>query len=270
MNRFWVTLILLLLSFHVTVTAQPRERKMYVFCVGVGDYADPRIHDLTKPTRDADSIAAFFRKGDNEVMVLKDQEATGMNIRKCMRSFFSKVKKNDVMVFFFSGHGIKSGFCAQDYFQAEGGALFYDDMKEIFHSIEAHGKIILADACFSGKLRSKQDTASSKPLETSKNNQQIMLFLSSRGEEVSYESPSMQNGYFTTYLIEALRGAADVNNNGNVTAWELSNYVSKKLRLALGDQQHSVMWGKFNKGWIISKVNRKQEVTKDEPTTTTE
>lgn len=258
MKRIIFFLVLLLSLTHAICTAQPRERKMYVFCVGVGDYADPRIHDLTKPPHDADTIAAFFRKGDNEVMVLKDSEATGKNIRKCMKTFFSQVKKNDVIVFFFSGHGIKSGFCAQDYFQAEGGALYYDDIKEIFHNVEAHGKIILADACYSGKLRSKQDTVN-KPTLTTGNNQQIMLFLSSRGEEVSYESPSMQNGYFTTYLVEALRGAADANNNGNITAMELSNYVSTKLRRALGNQQHSVMWGKFNKGWIISKLPKKAD-----------
>lgn len=253
MKKLYLMLILLALAF--VANAQPRERKMFVFCVGVGDYADPRIHDLTKPPHDADTIASLFKKQGNEVMVLKDEMATGKNIRRRMKEFYSRVKKNDVVVFFFSGHGIKSGFCAQDYFQSEGGALWYDDIKEIFHGIEAHGKIIMADACYSGKLRSKRDTTT-VPMQLGDSKQQVMLFLSSRGEEVSYESPSMQNGYFTTYLVEALRGAADANGNGKVTAIELSNYVSAKLRQALGNQQHSVMWGRFNKGWILSRVEK--------------
>lgn len=259
----FVTYIIILLSIVSFVSAQPRERKMYVMCVGVGDYADPRIHDLTKPTCDADTVASMFAKGDNEVMVLKDSMATGDNVRRQMEAFFSQATQNDVIMFFFSGHGIKSGFCAHDYFQSYTGALWYDDIKKIFNGIKAHGKIIMADACFSGKLRSKKDTVTAQSLRLA-GKQQVMLFLSSRGEEVSYESPSMTNGYFTTYLVEGLRGAADVNNNGKVTAIELSNYVASKLKVALGNQQHSVMWGNFSKGWILAKVPQQAVEEKEE------
>ncbi len=259
----FVTYIIILLSIVSFVSAQPRERKMYVMCVGVGDYADPRIHDLTKPTCDADTVASMFAKGDNEVMVLKDSMATGDNVRRQMKAFFSQATQNDVIMFFFSGHGIKSGFCAHDYFQSYTGALWYDDIKKIFNGIKAHGKIIMADACFSGKLRSKKDTVTAQSLRLA-GKQQVMLFLSSRGEEVSYESPSMTNGYFTTYLVEGLRGAADVNNNGKVTAIELSNYVASKLKVALGNQQHSVMWGNFSKGWILAKVPQQAVEEKEE------
>lgn len=258
----FVTYIIILLSIVSFISAQPRERKMYVMCVGVGDYADPRIHDLTKPTCDADTVASMFAKGDNEVMVLKDSMATGDNVRQQMKAFFSKATQNDVIMFFFSGHGIKSGFCAHDYFQSYTGALWYDDIKKIFNGIKVHGKIIMADACFSGKLRSKRDTITAQPLRLA-GKQQVMLFLSSRGEEVSYESPSMTNGYFTTYLVEGLRGAADVNGNGKVTAIELSNYVASKLKMALGNHQHSVMWGNFSKGWILSKVTRQTDNAKE-------
>lgn len=259
----FVTYIIILLSIVSFVSAQPRERKMYVMCVGVGDYADPRIHDLTKPTCDADTVASMFAKGDNEVMVLKDSMATGDNVRRQMKAFFSQATQNDVIMFFFSGHGIKSGFCAHDYFQSYTGALWYDDIKKIFNGIKAHGKIIMADACFSGKLRSKKDTVTAQSLRLA-GKQQVMLFLSSRGEEVSYESPSMTNGYFTTYLVEGLRGADDVNNNGKVTAIELSNYVASKLKVALGNQQHSVMWGNFSKGWILAKVPQQAVEEKEE------
>lgn len=249
-HHYLATLLLLILA--ITVSAQPRTRKMYVMCVGVGNYADPRIRDLSKPTADADTVAALFRNPDCEILVLKDSMATGNNIRKEMKRFFSKAGKNDNVLFFFSGHGMGSGFCAHDYYQEYEGALWYDDVREAFKNCKAHGKIIMADACYSGKIRERKDsTANILPLQ---NNRQIMLFLSSRGAEASYESPSMSNGYFTTYLAEALRGAADVNGNGKITAMELFNYVSVKLKKALGDMQHSVMWGNFRKEWIISRV----------------
>lgn len=248
-SSLFITLLLLL---AISAFAQPRTRKTYVLCVGVGDYADPRIQDLTKPTCDADTVATLFGINNAETVVLKDSMATGDNIRREMRRLFSKATINDNVLFFFSGHGISSGFCAHDYFQSTRGAVFYDDIKDIFRQCKAHGRIIMADACYSGKIRTKKDsTEVIAPLER---NRQVMLFLSSRGSEVSYESPSMKNGYFTTYLAEALRGAADSNHNGKITAIELYNYVSAKLRVALGNRQHSVMWGNFNRGWILSRV----------------
>lgn len=249
--------IFLLLAFSLAAPAQHRTRKMYVMCVGVGDYADPRIQDLTKPTADADTVAALFSGNNCETLVLKDSMATGENIRREMRRLFSKATVNDNVLFFFSGHGVSSGFCAHDYFRGTGGAVYYDDIKEIFRLCKAHGRIIMADACYSGKIRTKKDSAQAVASPLARN-QQVMLFLSSRGAEVSYESPSMRNGYFTTYLAEALRGAADTNGNGKITAIELYNYVSEKLKWALGDRQHSVMWGNFNRGWILSRVITKQ------------
>lgn len=253
MRRYHLAAFLLFL-FTITLPAQQRSRKMYVMCVGVGDYADPRIQDLTKPAGDADTVAALFRSPTCEILVLKDSMATGERIRREMGRFFRKAGKNDNVLFFFSGHGVRSGFCAHDYYQGYEGTLWYEDIKETFKNCKAHGKIIMADACYSGKIREGKDTtANILPLE---NNRQVMLFLSSRGAEVSYESPSMKNGYFTTYLVEALRGAADANGNGKITAMELFNYVSNKLKRALGDRQHSVMWGNFRKEWIISRVIR--------------
>ena len=81
---------------------------------------------------------------------------------------------------------------------------------------------------------------------------QIMLFLSSRGSESSWETSSMKNGFFTTYLLEAFSGKADLNQNGKLTAVELFKYVHPKVVEATMGRQHPVMWGNFNKGLVIS------------------
>lgn len=229
--------------------------------VGVSDYYRPDIPKLTKPLNDADTVAKLFSTYNAEVITLKNKEATGDSIVSKMQAFFSRSTRYDNVLFFFSGHGYRNGFCPYDYGCTGHGYVSYDDIKQVFRRIQANGRIILADACFSGGLRSErnssqQDTAQVQQVSasSSKNKQQVMLFLSSRGYEPSYESPSMTNGYFTAFLKEALQGAADANGNGKVTAAELHEYVSAKLKACLGDRQHSNMWGNFNKGWILARV----------------
>lgn len=257
-------LFFLVFSFcllSTTLYGQKRERKWYVMVVGVSDYFRPDIPKLTKPLNDADTIAQLFSMYNAEVITLKNKEATGDSIVSKMLAFFSRSTHYDNVLFFFSGHGYRNGFCPYDYGCSGHGYVSYDDIKQVFRRIQANGRVILADACFSGGLRTNRnvtqhDTAQVQQVtaHSVKNKQQVMLFLSSRGYEPSYESPSMTNGYFTTYLKEALKGAADVNKNGKVTAAELHEYVSAKLKACLGDRQHSNMWGNFNKGWILARV----------------
>ena len=234
--------------------------------VGVSDYFRPDIPKLTKPVNDADTVAHLFSMYNAEVMVLKNKEATGDSIVSKMQKFFSRSTQYDNVLFFFSGHGYRNGFCPYDYGCTGHSYVSYEDIKQIFRHIRANGRVIWADACFSGGLRPsrkpvEQDTVQVQQVASpsaAKHKQQVMLFLSSRGYEPSYESPSMTNGYFTTYLKEALQGAADVNRNGKVTAAELHEYVSRKLKASLGERQHSNMWGNFSKGWILARVPVKE------------
>lgn len=50
---------------------------------------------------------------------------------------------------------------------------------------------------------------------------------SSSSEERSWEDPAIQSGVFTYFLVDGLRGKADVNADGDVTSGELNAYVEK-------------------------------------------
>ena len=105
--------------------------------------------------------------------------------------------------------------------------------------------MIFADACFSGKLREEKSSASTTAIRAAKT-ADVMLFLSSRSNELSIERRNMKNGFFTTYLLKGLRGNADTNSDRTITAKELFNFVSKGVSSISNNKQHPVMWGKFN------------------------
>jgi hypothetical protein len=65
-----------------------------------------------------------------------------------------------------------------------------------------------------------------------------VVFSSSRGGELSYESPAWQNGLFTEELVRALTtSVAELNGDKVVTARELRRHVSEAVgRLSKGAQ----------------------------------
>ena len=208
------------------------SRNVYLVSAGISDYPGT-VNDLNLPANDAKAIYRLYLKNSKaKAVLLTNGNATKDNILTKARSHFANAKKDDIVVFFFSGHGYPGGFCAYD------ELLPYHELKKVFASCKAKNKMIFADACFSGEFRGnhsgKKDPSSN-----------VMLFLSSRDDETSIERRDMRNGFFTACLLRCLKGGADVNRDKVVTAKELFNAVSKGVKDLSKDRQHPVMWGNF-------------------------
>ena len=66
-----------------------------------------------------------------------------------------------------------------------------------------------------------------------------IVFSSSRGGEISYESPFIKNGFFTRGIINALTNKiADINKNGKIDSNELRDFVQKLVIKNTEDLQH--------------------------------
>lgn len=215
----------------------------YVVCVGVGNYADQRINDLTKTEDDAKAMATFFRRATDNVIVITGRYATRQRIVDSLASQFARAQQGDRIIFYFSGHGYPGGFCPHDITSVADG-LSYAKIFSIMRRSAATDKIIFADACNSGAIRPDTPPAPPQP-------DNILMFLSSRGDESSIESPYMANGYFTRHLLRGLRGGADADGNRRITARELFRHVSAGVAHQTHDRQHPVMWGNFPDDLVI-------------------
>lgn len=234
-------LALLSLAFVATYVA---NAALYVVSVGINDYR--YINDQHLCKNDARIISDLFLNHTSNVALLTDGDATKVNILHNLRTQFGRARKGDTVIFYFSGHGYDNGFCPYDMRNFNSAGLSYAEIAEVMRSCNASKKIIMADACLSGGMRQSGRTQS-RP--ATGNN--VMLFLSSRSNENSIETPFMKNGFFTTYLNRGLRGAADTNRDRDITALELFNYVSSNVRKISNDEQHPVMWGKFDDNMSI-------------------
>lgn len=225
-----IVLGFLCLTLNVLAT-----NKIHLVSVGISDY--PGVaNDLTLPTKDAASVKWLYEKNSNAVTaILTNSAATKEAILTAIRTTFKYSSTDDIVVFFFSGHGYKGGFVAYD------GYLSYEDVRQAMSVTHCKNKMIFADACFSGKMR---QGSSEVKQEHEKSN--VMLFLSSRDNETSIERRDMKNGFFTSCLVDALRGKSDSNRDRTITAKELFKFVSDNVRALSKNKQHPVMWGHFS------------------------
>lgn len=225
-------LLLFVMMLCASFTADAR---IYLVSVGVSDYPGNR-NDLRLPHNDAATMQWLYKENKQaSTVLLMNEKATVANVKAAMRNMFGQATANDIVVLFFSGHGVKGGFVCYD------GFLRYGDVSSAMRSCKSRSKMVFADACFSGAIRDGSKV-SSKYSSMSNN---IMLFLSCRSNEVSIETPQMTNGFFTYALQHGLRGGADKNRDRTITAKELFNYVSAKVKKESNNRQHPVMWGKF-------------------------
>lgn len=225
----------LLLTVMVLCASVTAEAKIYLVSVGISDYPGTK-NDLRLPHNDAATMQWLYNENKQAATkLLMNDKATVSNVKAALRNMAAKATANDIVVFFFSGHGVKGGFVCYD------GFLTYDVVASLISNCKSNNKMIFADACFSGAIRDNSGVSS----KYKSWNHNIMLFMSCRSNEVSIETPRMTNGFFTYALQHGLRGGADKNRDRIITAKELFNYVSAKVKKTSNNKQHPVMWGRF-------------------------
>ena len=214
--------------------------KTYMVAVGISDYPD-EANDLNLPVKNAsDILNLYIKNGLENYRYLFDEDATAQKILEAVSGVFAHANEEDMVVLYFCGHGLRNGFCAYD------ENLSYVILRKMMGQCKAKRKVIFADTCHSGSLRIKERTK--KQFDGD-----ILLFLSSRPNEVSWEIGIKENGAFTYGLLKGLRGKADQNRDRTITAKELFDYVSNDVKHTTNDAQHPVMWGNFNNNMCLMK-----------------
>ena len=238
MKRIFFILPLVLL---VSVSVQG---KIYAICIGISEY-ELSIPDLTYSHRDAAEMYEMLKEYTtlDKMKLLTNEQATYNSILYYTNQLFLQAQPEDIVIFFFSGHGYGNLFYAYD------KVLYFDTLYEIFKQTKAKRKVIFADACHSGTLRLPDSQTTSNDPNSGKYN--VLSFLSSRSGQYSIESIFLGNGTFTYFLLAGLRGGADINKDDYITAKELFNFVYPKVKEKTDDRQIPVMWGKFDKNMVI-------------------
>lgn len=235
--------------------------KVWAVVVGVARYA--HMPALKYTDDDAYQIYAFLKSPeggalpDDQIRVLIDENATRQNILESIRKIMLKADDNDVVLFYFSGHGLEGSFLPVDY-DGYNNRVAHEDIKALLEKSQAKHKIVIADACHSGSLLAMKQplhqlvTKYYAAFENSTGGTALMM--SSKGEEYSLEDGGLRSGIFSYYLIRGLKGMADKDQNKIVTIQELFDYVYQNVRTYTGNLQTPTLTGKYDRGMPIAVI----------------
>ncbi|MGA9995770.1 MAG: caspase family protein [Pyrinomonadaceae bacterium] len=271
---------------EAAVSSQFTGRKFAVV-IGISKYKfhDSGLNDLDYADADARAIRAFLEKPEggkfapSDILYLENEAATSEGVRAALTRFLPKAGPNDLIFLFIAGHGAPDPYAPQKlYFLLHDTkvadmphtALPMSDLQEMLdHSVRAERVVVFVDACHSAGL-SGAKLVTGRGLEHTENNVFNLyaaklyretgraVLTSSDVNEVSQESPAWGGGHgiFTWSLIEGLSGEADINNDKIVTAGELFDFVSNRVRLETSFHQNPRALPGLNKDFSLAVVSR--------------
>lgn len=233
--------------------------RIWAVVVGVGRYT--AMPSLKFTDDDAYRFYSFLGSveggalPENQMALLIDEDATRANILKKMREYFLRADENDVVLLYFSGHGLEGCFLPSDY-DGYNNKLRHEEIKQVFSQSKAKHKLCIADACHSGSLNYGNGALAAKgPATVSLQRLYkafedadggIALLMSSKAEELSLEDHGLRQGVFTYYILQGLKGGADTNSDYIITIRELYKFVYAKVRDYTANVQTPVLTGDYD------------------------
>jgi hypothetical protein len=234
--------------------------KVWAVVVGVAAYDHMPVLRYTDD--DAYRFYAFLKSleggalPDEQVKVLIDEDATRENVLSTVGEIFDMAGPNDLVIFYFSGHGLNGSFLPID-FDGFNNKITHEEIAAIFNKSKAKFKLCLADACHSGSLIALRSVETEPVLvqyyqTLSKSASGTALIMSSKAEETSLESAGLRQGVFSHFLIRGLKGEADKNKDKIVSVAELFDYIYSNVRDYTGSRQSPVIKGTYDPTMPVS------------------
>ena len=270
---------------------------VWALVIGISDYQE--VEDLPYAKRDAEAVVGWLLESGvpaehvrlmtgsptevGEQMGVGVGAATLLNVREGLGWLRQVASSDDLVLIHFSGHGyqgpddgsdeadlVDEFFVLSDTRAAakDDTALRDDEFGRFLDRIASDHVLVFFDSCYSGGLSrsltpgrrssgDNQDWFGDLRLEG-----RLVLAASSEGEE-AFESPQLEHGVFTHFLLEGLGGEADLNADYHITVWELYEYVAARVPgfvdMERGEPQHPQLLGEGETRIVLSYRKRPLE-----------
>lgn len=234
-------------------------RDKYALVIGIGLFQDPAVPSLRWAAKDARDFAAvltdplYGRFTSENVVLLTDDQATRSNILISLQSLLLRMEEEDLFVLYLSSHGSPrragNGLGGVGYVWAYDSdhenlwlnSIDFAHFAELLAVLKPRRKVLFLDTCHSGLASLELPLYVDLDQQTSEltlaKSQGVYMITSSRADETSFESETLQNSYFTHYLLSALRQPLEPPSLREVFAM-VAREVPAAVRREKGKSQH--------------------------------
>ncbi|MEH2247992.1 caspase, EACC1-associated type [Nostoc sp.] len=239
--------------------------------IGVSEY-EPGLNPLLASVKDMQAIAKVLQHpemGDfAETDIQKLENPDPQKMQEAIETLFSDRRKDDLVVFYFSGHGIKdeSGklhLATRLTRKNPQGRLIKSTtvpasfVHDIMSDSHCKRQVVILDCCFSGAFAegwSAKDDGS-LDIRAELGGEGRVVLTSSTATEYSFQQQEANLSIYTRYLIEGIEtGAADLDSDGAVSVDELHEYAKRKVQKAAPAMQPEIYAVKEGFKILLSKA----------------
>lgn len=225
----------------------------YALIVANYDYQDPGLTRLQAPERDADQLAAVLRDpkiGGFAVHTLLNESAATIN--EAVEDFFADREPDDLLLLYFSGHGVKDengelylAAAATKLNRLGATAVAADFVNRRMNRSRSRRIVLLLDCCYSGAFGRGMvaRAGASMGIQEQFGGHGRAVITASSAMEYAFEgldladSNTIGPSVFTRALIEGLdTGNADRDQDGYVGLDELYDYVYEHVQRTTPNQ----------------------------------
>ena len=272
---------ILLFAYGLALTTEDIYDNSYALIIGIDKYQN--VQPLNYAVKDAESIQDIlvntFDFPEDNVTLLKNEEATKQNILKSFSEITKKAEDSDRVLIFFAGHGetmdLPEGGEKGYLIPVEGDSeelyltgLPMEELRQIALISRAKHMLYLVDACYGGIAAVGSRGLDSKRTpnyidKITKDKSRQVITAGGRGEQV-IEKPEWGHSAFTLNLKRGLQDSrADYNSDGYITANELGLFLREKVTIDSENQQ-TPQYGRMTsqEGEFVF-INNKTKIVKD-------
>ncbi|OPX71228.1 MAG: Caspase domain protein [Methanoregulaceae archaeon PtaB.Bin009] len=253
-------LFLICSLFHCAAGADSTYKNKWALLVGIDDYQDQNLNDLKGPVKDVYNVQSVLINNcgvpNENIDTLTDCQATKANIRNAIYQLSLKASPDDLVIFFFSGHG---GPMSQDFFAVDENdgvdelitaydttvysinTISDDELQTWFYNVQSRNSVLIINSCFSGGIAKSgapgtMDSASRlnetkgdvlKDFQRDINTAKYLVLMASSDDEYSWTS--QEGSIFPHFLVEGLQSSsADTDHDNWISFEEAFSYAGPR------------------------------------------
>jgi hypothetical protein len=249
--------------------------RIYLLIAANADYENPALIDLKSSENDALLLKDAFslnlpNNKETEIRFLAGKQLTRASLIKTLNEICGKAAPADLIFLYLNMHGIAGPEGKEVYLlpgntdpeNIEGTAVSDQEIERILSKSTTQKRLIAADAVHGKVFAAKDNTEMYEVpkilFQNTVRNKINGVFNSCSAYEKSLEMlrSGKHHGYFTYYLSEGIKSAADRDHDFEITLQEALDYTSEKVSSASGSKQHPLAEGLIHQSFPLNTISQ--------------
>lgn len=235
--------------------AKPKKNAFAVV-IGIEQYRQ-KLPRADFAAHDAKIVGEYLTKvmgyPEENVVVRLNDKAARTDLEKYLEEWLQgKVKANDSVFVYYSGHGAPNTKTGEPYLVPyDGDPAFIESttypLKRLYAAMDklpAKEVVVMLDSCFSGAGGRSVIAKGTRPMMLSIENPVLasgktMVLAASSGTQTSSTFEEKSHGLLTYYFLKGLQGDGDLNKDGKIDMAELYEYVRPNVERIARNQYNN-------------------------------